>query len=62
LDGVTIPDSHRRRAAAFLTGEIDAVEYRAEVLRLALEGTGSRHLHARLRDVVLAKARLLYAA
>ncbi|MGH9233661.1 MAG: hypothetical protein ACRD0R_10045 [Acidimicrobiales bacterium] len=37
LDGGTIPDSHRRLAAAFLAGQIDTADYRAESLRLTLE-------------------------
>ena len=37
LDGDTIPDSHRRLAAAFLAGQIDAAEYRTEARRLVLE-------------------------
>jgi Antitoxin VbhA len=37
LDGGTIPDSHRRLPAAFLAGQIDATEYRAEARRLVIQ-------------------------
>jgi hypothetical protein len=40
LEGVTIPEAHRRLAASFLAGEIDADEYRSRARSLTLADLG----------------------